>query len=109
MAPYLIVWIYKLMCNQLNTKLSRAKNNRLSAHKSYIKIAIALAAQAHRFAGSTMLNSSMTPDLIEKHCVLTPEAQEIIKKGFDKLRLSMRGYHKILIPHVPLPILKVLN
>ena len=38
----------------------------------------------------------MTTDEIEKFCQLTPEAQIIIKKTFDRLNLSMRGYHKIL-------------
>ena len=33
---------------------------------------------------------------IESHCILTPSAETIIKKAFNKLNLSMRGYHKIL-------------
>ena len=38
----------------------------------------------------------MTPDMVEKYCILTPAAENILKKAFDVLRLSMRGYHKIL-------------
>jgi len=38
----------------------------------------------------------MTSDQIEKHCTLTLQAEQTIKKAFDALNLSMRGYHKIL-------------
>jgi magnesium chelatase family protein len=38
----------------------------------------------------------MTADQVEKYCILTSAAEEIIKKAFDKLNLSVRGYHKIL-------------
>ena len=33
---------------------------------------------------------------VEKFCLLTKEAEGIIKLAFDRLNLSMRGYHKIL-------------
>ena len=38
----------------------------------------------------------MNPDIIDQHCTLTDAAEEIMKKAFDRLHLSMRGYHKIL-------------
>jgi magnesium chelatase family protein len=38
----------------------------------------------------------MSADLVEKYCTLTSEAEAILKKAFDTLHLSMRGYHKIL-------------
>jgi magnesium chelatase family protein len=38
----------------------------------------------------------MTAEQIEQSCVTTPAAQEIIKKAFDHLNLSMRRYHKLL-------------
>ena len=43
-----------------------------------------------------MWNSLMSPDMVDAYCVLTPAAEIILKKAFDVLRLSMRGYHKIL-------------
>jgi magnesium chelatase family protein len=58
-----------------------------------IKRAVAL--QQNRFSQS-MFNSDMSADLIEKHCILSAEAEEAIKKAFNRLHLSMRGYHKIL-------------
>jgi magnesium chelatase family protein len=33
---------------------------------------------------------------IEQHCQLTETAEALIKKVFDQLHLSMRGYHKVL-------------
>lgn len=55
----------------------------------------AVARQYKRFS-KTQQNAQMSPDEIEMHCVLTNEAQELIKKVFNKLSLSMRGYHKAL-------------
>jgi magnesium chelatase family protein len=52
--------------------------------------------QHKRFNSDKKFNSTMSSQEIEQHCVLTPEAELIIKKAFDKLNLSMRGYHKIL-------------
>ncbi len=34
--------------------------------------------------------------MIETLCNLTADAQRIIKQAFEKLNLSMRGYHKII-------------
>ncbi|MCF7799537.1 YifB family Mg chelatase-like AAA ATPase [Candidatus Babeliales bacterium] len=41
-------------------------------------------------------NAFLDPDKIEKYCVLTQDAQDTMKIAFEKLNLSMRGYHKIL-------------
>jgi magnesium chelatase family protein len=38
----------------------------------------------------------MLPDELEHHCQLTADAEYTIKQAFDKLALSMRGYHKVL-------------
>lgn len=38
----------------------------------------------------------MTPEQIERHCTVTPEAEQLVKKAFQALNLSMRGYHKLL-------------
>lgn len=41
-------------------------------------------------------NGHMSVQEIKKYCILTPAAQDIVKLAFDKLNLSMRGYHKLL-------------
>ena len=52
--------------------------------------------QEERFDSKSIFNAHMSSDLIEKHCILTEDAEKTIKKAFDALSLSMRGYHKIL-------------
>jgi magnesium chelatase family protein len=74
--------------------LSNSTNN-LSSLELFEPIEKAVIIQTQRF-GKQIYNSDMTSDLIEQHCILTPDAQEAIKKAFDRLQLSMRGYHKIL-------------
>lgn len=41
-------------------------------------------------------NSYLPPSMIEECCVLTSESKVLIKKAFEKLNLTMRGYHKLL-------------
>ena len=73
-----------------------------SSHDMQEHIKKALNAQESRFknnaesTGTTCYNGIMPAQDIDKHCLLTPQAQELIKKVFDKLNLSMRGYHKVL-------------
>lgn len=53
--------------------------------------------QKERFEGSGISrNSEMNPVLIEKYCQIDEEGRMFLKKAFDKLALSARGYHKIL-------------
>jgi magnesium chelatase family protein len=62
----------------------------------YEKVVTARSIQEKRFGNTQTYNNFMTADQVETYCVLTSAAEEIIKKAFDKLNLSMRGYHKIL-------------
>ncbi|HEB41394.1 MAG TPA: ATP-binding protein [Candidatus Dependentiae bacterium] len=62
----------------------------------YTPVQQALEIQAQRFTSREIFNSFMPSNDIEQHCILTSSAETIIKKAFDKLNLSMRGYHKIL-------------
>lgn len=41
-------------------------------------------------------NAHMSADQVQKICVLDEEAEKVIQSAFEKLGLSMRGYHKIL-------------
>ncbi len=56
----------------------------------------AVSAQKNRSNATMTWNSNLTPSSIESICTLTPNAQELLKKAFEKLNLSMRGYHKTL-------------
>jgi magnesium chelatase family protein len=73
-------------------KKTESKNK--SSKEMYKEIAVAWDAQQARMG--SMRNAAMTSDLIEKYCTLTNEAESIMKLAFERLQLSMRGYHKIL-------------
>jgi len=62
----------------------------------YEKVSIARRIQENRFGNTYTYNNFMSADKVEQFCILTAAAEVIIKKAFDKLNLSMRGYHKIL-------------
>ena len=53
--------------------------------------------QAERYKNERILyNSQLTPGLIEKYCVLTPEAKQNFALYLKKFRISIRAQHKIL-------------
>lgn len=53
--------------------------------------------QQKRFVGSGMLfNSRMNGQQIKRYCALMPEDETFIKKIFETMKLSVRGYNKIL-------------
>lgn len=62
----------------------------------FAPVAAALRIQQERFSTDAVFNSSMNTDQIDRSCVLTPDAQKLLKTAFEKLNLSMRGYHKLL-------------
>jgi len=62
----------------------------------YVAVNRALETQKQRFGQSGCFNSQMATDAIDHYCVLTPAAEQLMQKAFDRLMLSMRGYHKIL-------------
>lgn len=41
-------------------------------------------------------NADLSSPQVKKFCVLTPEAEELLKNSFDRLDLSARGYYRIL-------------
>ena len=62
----------------------------------YESVCVARRMQEQRFANTHTYSNFMSAEKVEMFCILTPVAEIIIKKAFDKLNLSMRGYHKIL-------------
>jgi magnesium chelatase family protein len=67
-----------------------------SSAQLFDEVQVALRKQQERFGTDARFNNTMNPDQIDQLCPLTAEAEQLIKQAFDKLRLSMRGYHKIL-------------
>lgn len=66
----------------------------LSSAQMYENVQRAVVVQEKRFGA--MRNAYMASDQVEKFCILTSDAQDIMKKAFERLNISMRGYHKIL-------------
>lgn len=57
----------------------------------------ARAVQNERFKGTGInCNANMTPKATREFCVLTDEANELLKNSFDSMGLSARAYDKIL-------------
>jgi len=80
---------------EYETIKNKSKSNQ-SSEKMYETIKSALKRQYYRFNSLSIHNSTMMPDMIEQHCTLTPAAEKVLKKAFEVLHLSMRGYHKTL-------------
>lgn len=74
----------------------KAVSDTQSSVTLYEKVIVARTIQQQRFGNTHMYNNFMGADQVEKYCNLTDAAEVIIRKAFDKLNLSMRGYHKIL-------------
>lgn len=74
--------------------LKKASLKTKSSAQMYDEVMVAWNVQAQR--SGALRNAGMTSDLVEKHCMLSSQAEEVIKLAFDRLHLSMRGYHKIL-------------
>lgn len=53
--------------------------------------------QQKRFEGTSITcNAKMTPAATQKYCIMSPQADEMMKNSFEKLGMSGRAYDKIL-------------
>ena len=68
----------------------------LSSKQLVQQVSVAVERQKKRFGAQGVWNAHLSPRDIEKHCGMSEGAHATIKIAFDKLGLSMRGYHKIL-------------
>lgn len=66
-----------------------------SSKDLFMPIAQALSMQQKR-GQESLCNAHFSSTEIERYCKLTDAAEHVIAKAFDALKLSMRGYHKIL-------------
>lgn len=54
-------------------------------------------AQRARFEGSdSFCNAQMNPGQLERHCMLNPQAENLLKAAFNSLKMSARAYTRIL-------------
>lgn len=76
--------------------LKSEKTPHVTSASLYEGVLKAVSMQKKRFNSENRFNNTMNPDEIIEHCVLTEKAEIIVKKVFERLHLSMRGYHKLL-------------
>lgn len=67
-----------------------------SSQELYKAVERARAVQTERFGSPAKYNSAMSSDEVDRYCTLTDDAEQLIKLAFNKMNLSMRGYHKII-------------
>lgn len=84
------VHVASINYSEIKSTVAKGKSSR----EMYAEVQKAVAIQEQRLAGGR--NASMRAEQVEQYCVLTSEAEQTIKLAFEKLGLSMRGYHKIL-------------
>lgn len=74
------------------------KGERSQEIRARVNTARAFAKKRLLAAGDTpdTLNGAMTPAQLQKHCVPSEEAKELMREAFDSLGLSARGHDRIL-------------
>lgn len=78
------------------TTIKQDKNQNTSSQELYQSIAKAVTRQQARFEKNGMWNGFMGPTDITTHCILSSDAEKLVQQAFERLNLSMRGYHKLL-------------
>lgn len=61
-----------------------------------LAVRVVAAQERQRARGQGCLNGHLQGRYVTQYCTLTPAAQAVFKISFEKLGLSMRGYHKVL-------------
>ena len=69
---------------------SRAIRHRVEEARAFAK------ARFDKAGDNCYANANMTPAQLRRHCILTPEADALLKRAFEKMGLSARGHDRIL-------------
>ncbi len=68
-----------------------------SSDKIKKRVDVARKIQLERFKGKNISsNAKITPNLLQKTCILTENAENLLKKAFENMGLSARAYSRIL-------------
>ena len=74
-----------------------SKKEAESSLKIKERVDLARKIQLERFKGKNISsNAKITPDLLHETCILTKNAENLLKKAFDNMGLSARAYSRIL-------------
>lgn len=73
------------------------KGESSAAIRARVEKARAFALKRFAEAGDTCYsNANMTPAQLRRHCILTPEADALLQRAFERMGLSARGHDRIL-------------
>ena len=87
---------YCSICNAKDFKILPAKGEETSAQVRQ-RVSKARLIQQERYKGQNVFaNSHLNARQIEKYCVVTDDARKIIELAADKMKLSTRGYTRML-------------
>lgn len=75
-------------------ELKSSDTNECSSREILSSVIAAVKTQEQRTGA--LRNASISSEKIESFCQVSPQAEILLKLAFEKLSLSMRGYHKIL-------------
>lgn len=89
----MIVPVSKVPNESLLDAKSSSEKQHSSAHRSIID---AVDMQRNRYNSSTVYNSSLQSSEITKTITLSPDVRDLLKVAADKLKLSARGYFKVI-------------
>ena len=79
------------------SELKSKKDKEISSAILREKVAAAFEKQKERYKGlSFCFNSELPPALVDRYCVLTKSAGDLIRNAYEKQLLSARGYHRVL-------------
>ena len=54
------------------------------------------AMQVKRYKSNTIYNSALTSSMVRKYCPMSKDARELLENAYNKFKLSMRAYFKII-------------
>lgn len=74
-----------------------SEENMYTSERMKAKVMSARSMQEERFKGSTyMFNAQMDSKMVEKICVLGKKEADTMQMAYEKLHMTVRGYHKVL-------------
>ncbi len=61
-----------------------------------LRVLGALERQKERYKGKILFNSQLSSGMIEEYITMEKKAERILEEAYEKMHLSIRGYHKII-------------
>ncbi|MFA7661428.1 MAG: ATP-binding protein, partial [Anaerovoracaceae bacterium] len=71
-------------------------DTQLSSEKMREQVRLLEKVQQERYRRDWVRNGVLAPNLLEKFCPMSREAKRFLESAFQRLGLSVRGYHKVI-------------